>query len=485
MANKAILQLPPTTARNIAVNSLLAFERSGQFIQVTLDTAFQAHPLSDADKRLATEIALGTCRHLITLDHLIQKHSTRKLRKIDPVIIQILRIALYQLIYLERTPDFAAIDQAVRQAKASQRRGSDTFVNAILRNMQRSIHDKENVDDRSGCTILPVDDNRHCIFQANILPDPTKNLAKYLSLKYAHPLWLIERWLKEFPADTIESICQTNNTRPPITLRICTLNITVDAFTEKLTQAGYYFIASGSAVQMLQSTKPDQLPGFEQGHFVVQDQTAMSVAPILSPQPGQRVLDLCAAPGGKTTHLAELMNNQGQIIACDIDANRLKQVRQNCNRLNIDMVQTCRPDQLDEYISSDGPFDMALVDVPCSNTGVLSRRVEARHLLKPAALGQLAQLQKNLLQKAIGSVKSGGKVLYSTCSIDTTENQTVIVETLQKCPQLTCLSQRLVLPNKQTASLPTADSAPPSPPLSWSDGGFTALLQTCDPATSE
>ncbi len=204
----------------------------------------------------------------------------------------------------------------------------------------------------------------------------------------------------------------------------------------------------------------------------------MQVAPTLKPQPGDKILDLCAAPGGKATHLAELMNNQGLIVACDLTRRKLEAIEQNTERLGIDIIQPVRADDFDSVIASHGPFDAALVDAPCSNTGVLARRVEARHLLKPAQLNRNAETQLELLQRAIESVKSGGRILYSTCSIDPMENEQLIEKLMQLRDDLECIESRLTLP--QAAPIP-ADLIPANLPdnaitYTWNDGGYFALL---------
>jgi 16S rRNA (cytosine967-C5)-methyltransferase len=475
------IALPNRSSRDVAVNSLIAFEREGVFIQETLGKIFSTHSLSEEDKRFATELAYGTCRQRITLDLLIEKQSSRPMRRIDPFVLQILRVGLYQLIYLERTPDFAAVDQAVRQAKAGELRGADQFVNALLRSILRNITDCS----ESQRSLLPVQKNSACHFKSNILPDPKKNIAKYLSGAYAHPLWLIERWLKQFDVETVKSICQANNERPSLTLRVNRIHCSDEHLMSLFDQSELQYLHHDSAIQMLHPVNPRRLPGFDEGYFSVQDLTAMHVAPLLAPQPGQRILDLCAAPGGKTTHLAELMNNKGEIIACDIDVERLERVAENCQRLGISMVKTCLPHEVGELVEQEGLFDLVLIDAPCSNSGVLARRVEVRHLLRTGGLQQLARKQKEIVNKAIGWVRDGGRILYSTCSIDRAENQGVVQSLLTDRPDLRMIQEKLTLPNPQLQCQGDQGEPVAGEQRLWCDGGYSAVLEVNSSARSE
>lgn len=470
------------SSRDVAVNCLLAFEREQCRIQDTLDNIFKTENLDTRMKRQATELAYGTCRHIITLDHIIAKNSNRTLRKIHPVIMQILRVGLYQLIYLQGTPDFAVVDQAVSQAKKSQLRGTDSFVNALLRSVQRDMDGVFTADtDVPPRNALWLNNKELCRFKSLLLPDPKKNLIKYYSLAFAHPPWLIERWLRQFDAPTVRAICLANNSRPLLTLRVNTLRCTSKELQQLFTQADIKAVFHDPAAQLLQPAAPRLLPGFAEGFFYVQDMTAMSVAPVLAVAPGQNVLDLCAAPGGKTTHLAQLMTNNGTIVACDISKKKLDKVEQNCQRLGINIVTTCLAEQLDSLIAEKGLFDTALADVPCSNTGVLARRVEARHLLNPAAIRELTNIQYLLLERAVRAVKPGGKVLYSTCSIEPRENELLIQKFLQKNDSPKLLYEKLTLPGQSTSTENTfnqPDQSSDSPVPTWHDGGFVALLET-------
>jgi 16S rRNA (cytosine967-C5)-methyltransferase len=481
MSRKNHIILNNDSARNIAVNCLLAFERDRIRIQDALDSIFRRCEIDSRERRLAQELALGACRRLITLDHLISCHSKRPLRRIEPVVLQILRVGLYQFIYLERTPVFAAVHQAVQQVRAAGIRGADSFVNAVLRSVQRDIDGPVAIDGpvtsdgpiRLRATLW-LDEKNGCQFKTDFLPDASKNPVKHIGLALSYPPWLVTRWLKRFDEETVRSIFMAGNSRPALTLRANRLRGTATDLLEQLNEQGIAARQSGSAIQLQQSAAPRQLPGYEDGLFSVQDYTAMSVAPLLGPQPGERVLDLCAAPGGKTTHLAELMDNRGSIVACDISGEKLVRIEDNCRRLGITIVETCLADDLDNLIERDGGFDCVLVDTPCSNTGVLARRVEVRHWLKPADLRELARKQMELLKKAVRAARDNAKILYSTCSIDMLENESLIQDFLQENPSFHLIEEKLTLPRSFGLTCNTDQKSDED--IDYYDGGYVALL---------
>jgi len=485
MAKKKVNLLKNIDARNLAVNTLLLFERRQQRLSDSLEEFYRISSIDSRERRLAREIASGACRAQITLDHIIGRYSSRPLRKVDPLVRQILRVGLYQMIYLSGTPDFAAVHEAVEQVRQIRITGAGTFVNAVLRAIQRDMDGPvEITDSLPPRSVLYIDETKGCRFNKPLLPDPSKNRVKHLSVALGYPPWLIERWLKQHGESTTRSIALAQNRRPALTLRINTLHCSPAELFERFIQANIETFQAGPALQLRRPASPQDLPGYAEGEFSVQDATAMSVAPLLKPRPGQRILDLCAAPGGKTTHLAELMENQGLIVACDINAEKLNRLRENCRRLGITLVQTTLPDELERIFEQSGPFDAVLVDAPCSNTGVLARRIEVRHWLKPAHLPALARQQSDLLDKAVRLIKKSGNILYSTCSIDPMENEHLIRKFLERHPDRRLIEQKQILP------IPSSPSTPPESPFSESsflespipeslpyyDGGYIALL---------
>lgn len=475
MVKKQRATLSNGSTRDIAVNALVSFRENGRYIQDFLNEAFGEIELSLRDRRLAMELSLGSCRRLISLDHLISKYSTRPLRKINPLVLDILRVGLYQLIFLNRLPDFAAVSEAVRQGRATGIAGVDGFINAVLRGIQRDI-DKptSHYDKRYQRSTLWLDNSHALRFKKRFLPDPVKNTEKYFSLAYAHPRWLVKRWLDRYDSETVRNICITNNSRPILSLRANILRCQGVALAEQLEQASYQAFCHNQIVQLACGAVPEQLPGYAEGMFSVQDATAAAVVPILGVKSGWRVLDMCAGPGGKTTHLAELMGNSGEIVACDITAEKLDLVVQNCRRLGIEIVRTSLARELDSVFEHGGAFDAILLDVPCSNTGVLARRVEARHKLSGAGISDLLGIQRQLLEKAAVMLKSNGKLLYSTCSIEHVENDLQISNFLHGHPSFELVSESLTLPS---AGVPASDDVACADCELWHDGGYTALLK--------
>jgi len=477
MARKKTVALNDDSARNIAVNALLALERDGRYLQDTINEIFRRCNLPSRDRHLAEELARGSCRQLISLDYLTRQHSNRPRRQIDPVVLQILRIGLYQMVYLSRTPDFAAVSEAVEQAKQCEIRGCDSFVNAVLRSVQQHIKGPiTSSDSPPPRAVLWLDENHACLFADDFLPDPARNVVKYLSAAFAHPPWLIEKWLKRHDRQTVTAICRADNTRPCLWLRLNRLRCRPEEFEARLQTDGIAFQRHGHAVRLLASADPAQLPCYDDGWFSVQDITAMSVAPLLEPRPGMHILDLCAAPGGKTTHLGELMDNTGTIAACDVNSEKLRRIEENCRRLGISIVQTVIPDQLEQHTQQTGLFDAVLVDAPCSNTGVLARRVEARHLLKPVVIQRLVQKQAELLQRAGRLVRPGGTIVYSTCSIEPTENKLQVEKFLRDNRSFHLAEEHLRLPVLGQADPTTGGPENPTHLHAPHDGGYVAVL---------
>ncbi|MCP4712640.1 MAG: methyltransferase domain-containing protein [Planctomycetes bacterium] len=367
------------------------------------------------------------------------------------------------------------------QAKKWGGRGADKFINALLRSVQRDIQGPINQQDQYRIrATLWMDHQAGCQFKSDYLPDPTKNTAKYFSLAYSHPLWLIERWLNRYDQPKVRTICLAHNGRPPLTLRINSLQCNSLEYAEKLTEANIQSVIKDQAVQLIDRVSPDQLPGYNQGWFTVQDITAINAVKMLNPRPGDKVLDLCAAPGGKTTQIAESMNNTGRIVACDVTEEKLARITENYQRLGFTIVETCLNQDLPARTGED-LFDAVLVDAPCSNTGVMARRVEVRHRLKPIHLSRLVNLQADLLNKASKLIKNGGKLLYSTCSIEPVENDLLVRKFLQSNDSFELVSENFYFPETQKLiekahSTPKASNQKPHYQL-WQDGGYAALLQ--------
>ena len=338
------------------------------------------------------------------------------------------------------------------------RPGAKGFLNGVLRSLSRLLTDERT--DRPAADALPLENGVYRRLARAVLPDPAAQPVEYLSA-YSLPRWLARRWAERYPWDECVRLGFWFAGPAPLWLRVNPLRTDCDSFLAALRLADVAAEPGEQpqAVRLEESASIRELPGYAEGWFTVQDQSAMRVASALDPRPGWRVLDLCAAPGGKTTHLAALMRNAGQIVACDVDEERLKTVGELCSRLGIGIVQTRRlhPEANEEPPA--GPFDAVLVDVPCSNTGVLGRRPEVRWRLKPADFAHLVRLQTRLLLWAGERVRPGGVVVYSTCSTEPEENGAVV---------------RTALRGLRELELEAVEEQVPGRP---SDGGYWARLR--------
>jgi 16S rRNA (cytosine967-C5)-methyltransferase len=266
-----------------------------------------------------------------------------------------------------------------------------------------------------------------------IFPPPETAAVEHLAKAHSYPRWIVRDWTQRCGLDEATRLCFWFNQPQPVTLRVNCLQQSPNIVADVLSAAGAP-AAPGpwpESLRLHQSVRVDNLPGFAEGWFSVQDESSMAAARLLAPQPGESVLDLCAAPGGKTTHLAELMQDRGTILAVDQDAERLQRVAENARRLRLNSIE-CRLSNSPHHEVPNGPFDRVLVDVPCSNTGVLGKRPEARWRLDPHDFEEFAALQEQLLITALDRVKLGGHVVYSTCSIDPRENRQVVDRALAR-----------------------------------------------------
>ncbi len=453
----------PKNARELAFTLLSEQLETDQFLQALFDKQTRSLPNVDQFGRLAHEIAWGIVRRRNTLATIIVAQTQRDEETIEDDLWLILEIGVYQLVFLDSIPDHAAIHETVELVKRYGKKRWTGFVNGVLRGIGRCLTDERG--DTPSETAIPLTNGVYRYYSKPIFANPSDQPASYFAEAFSFPEELAERWQDRFDAETLFKLGFRFNAPTPPTLRINTLNASVETVQQMFADEGIACEVVTSTpqseaqhIQLLSSTRIEKLPGYEEGFFVVQDATAMQASLLLNPQPGERVLDLCAAPGTKTTHMAQLMNNEGSIIATDVSENRLKRVDGNCRRLGIEIVETA-------VISHDGsdipagPFDRILVDVPCSNTGVLGKRPEARWRVSQEGIDELFQLQCELLDLCLDRLAPDGQLVYSTCSIEPIENSHVVSEVCQQRGDVTIVEERKILPE------------------SLSDGGFQALLK--------
>lgn len=442
--------------RQLAVSLLVRVEQEDSHAQDLLDRTLVNPQITGPDRGLLAELVYGSIRHRFTLDSILERFSRTRLERLDYPVLEILRTALYQIVFLDRIPPAAAVNEAVNLARPFHLRSASTFINAVLRNTVRAIEDRVAPKPSSPTRSVYRRPDSWCVFRTDIFPSPDKSPAEFIARAYSHPVWLVERWLQRFGPEQTTAFCRAGNAIPQITIRINILKISAFELLRRFTQGGIKAEPAELpiAIRLPGHIRVDQLPGFTEGLFVVQDVTAMQVAPFLDPKPGQRVLDLCAAPGGKTTHLAELMHDVGEIVAVDISRERLKFVEENCQRLNLTCVKTLCLDATNEEMvkgALQGGFDAVLLDVPCSNTGVLARRPEARWRLSPQSIAECATRQALLLRTALGLLKPAGRLVYSTCSIEPEENEQLVRAVLTELPHFELQDEKYFFPSASSS----------------------------------
>lgn len=439
------------SSRSLALQVLLECQPGSPFAQELLDTAVATHQVSHAaaDRRMATQLVYGVLRRRGSLDALLQTVVSRPQHEVEPWLWEVLRLGAFQLALLDHVPLHAAMNETVELASRFGRPQAKGFINGALRNLLSLVTDRRT--DAPARDALPLEQGQYRRLSRAVLSDPATQQVQYLAAAFSFPHWLAERWLARFGWDECVRLGFWFAGQAPLWLRVNRLKTNRADFLTALAQAGVKAEAGTNpdAVRLTASASIRELPGYGEGWFSVQDESATNVAAALAPTPGSRVLDLCAAPGGKTTHLAELMDNRGEIIACDVDERRLATVSDLCGRLGITIVQSrmlraLRCGHWEEPPA--GPFDFILVDVPCSNTGVLGRRPEARWRLKRADFILMRPLQEKLLRQAAERIRPGGTIVYSTCSIEPAENQQLVRNALPALPELALEAEQEQMP---------------------------------------
>jgi len=451
-------------ARSIAAETLVRFGRDR--VHNRIDQILNNLLALTEQRQKATDLVFGSVRNHLAIDMIIEKFTAQPTKRIEQQLLNIIRIAVYELVYCPASAQYAIVNEAVENAKTIAGRKQTGFVNAALRQITRHIKNRQSA--LSGGDIrktLPQTIETGCLFDTEILPEPKNSPAEYLSCAFSLPVWLITGWLKDFGGDETGRVCFAGNRRPSIYLRANTLKTSVEGLAERLENSAVklQICPADSMIRLKKPAKITSLPGFSEGLFVVQDRTAAEPVRMLSGRPGWNILELCAAPGTKTTQLAEITGDEAAIIATDIDAVRLEKVRENISRLGIKSVNVIDHNRLKRAVREFGPFDCVGLDVPCSNTGVLSRRPEVRLRITPEAIEKLAKTQMKLLDFAADNVKKGGKICYSTCSIQKQENGEVVEDFLNRHPGFTVEAERLTLPSVQEFD---------------HDGGYFAIIKS-------
>ena len=397
-------------ARTAALAALRAIDEGRIDLPTALAQSRERLP-DDRDRALAADIIAGTLRWRATLDHLIAQIAKRSLDRLDTEVVNVLRLSLYQILHLTRVPASAVVDDAVDLVRAARKPSASGFVNAVLRTTLRQ---------RNRLPLPPRPD------------DPASDGAAavaYLSVTKSHPAWLMQRRVDRYGFDAAEAWADFDNTTPSLTLRANRLRTTREELAASLLDGDIETTSTTGAPDGLIVTAGNPLRTGRDGRFFVQDEASQLVALAVGAKPGERILDLCASPGGKATELAAVMNDQGTLIACDVRPRRVRLLRETVQlsgAASIRVVQVARSGPLP---FADG-FDRVLVDAPCSGLGTVRRDPDIKWRRRPEDLPGLAASQIELLDRAAAVVRPGGTLVYATCSSEPEENEEVVASFL-------------------------------------------------------
>lgn len=395
--------------RQIALDILVDVDKNKAYSNLAINRHFKISKIDILDRKLITELVYGVIENLIYLDYIIKALSKIRIKKLNVSVLNILRMGLYQIIFLDKIPIFAAVNESVNLTKNNDYKSAG-FVNGILRNFSR---------------------NRNSVSMPSLENDP----VNYLSILYSHPNWLVDKWISEFGQKNTILLMKANNEKPPLSIRVNTLKTSKDHLKNALLSENLE-ICDGlymeEAINITNVGNLEELECFQKGLFQVQDESSMMVAHILDPQKGDAVMDVCAAPGGKTTHIAQLMENTGFVLARDIHDHKLRLINENAKRLGVHNVHTECYDAKEIDVESFERFDKVLVDAPCTGLGIIRRKPELKYNKKAEDFIKIAELQLEILNNASKYVKKDGILLYSTCTIANEENFNVVERFLCK-----------------------------------------------------
>lgn len=403
-------------SREIALNTLLDVNNNKSYSNLSI-TKHISGELSQQDESFIRELVYGVLENKSYIDYILSKVSKVKLKKIHPAILEIIRVGIYQLVFMDRVPTSAAVNESVNLAKKYGHKGSIGFVNGVLRNISR---DKENISKIE-----------------------IKDKVEYLCVKYSHPEFLVKRFIDEFGYEFTEELLIANNTTPKLNIRVNTLKITKSELIKKLMDKGYIVTEGKYAKDAIIIDNPSRITSLDEfinGYFTIQDESSMLVGQVLAPKEGSMVIDVCSAPGGKSTHIAQLMGNKGKILSRDLFEHKIKLIDENRKRLEIDIMDTQVYNALDLDTELIGKFDYCLVDAPCSGFGLIRRKPEIKWNRTEEDINELSTLQIKILEISKNYLKENGVLLYSTCTIIDDENINIIKKFLEDNPEFKLVS---------------------------------------------
>jgi 16S rRNA (cytosine967-C5)-methyltransferase len=440
--------------RRLASEILLKVDTRKAYADIVLDHALNRAALDNRDRSLLTEVVYGTLRWRGSIDAKLSRHISRGLAGTDPFIRNLLRLTLYQIIFLDKIPDYAAVNEAVELAKLRGGKAAG-FVNGVLRNFLREKAKAE------GAT-------------------PKSSTIGALAEEVSHPEWLVQRWLADFGADEATALMRANNQRAPLVLRVNSLKCNRDKLLERFLEIGVtaeLTKLSPQGISLTSGCAIDELPGFADGLFQVQGESSQLVTYLLAPQPGERILDACAAPGGKSTHIAEMIRDDGEVIALDTSVRGIERINENSARLQLKSIYSARGNASSKLTDSLGaPYDRILIDAPCSGLGTLRSHPEIKWQRGESDIKRLCQLQAKILRNMAGYLKSSGVLVYSTCTLTHDENDRVVEGFLNEHSEFELEDAARYLPD-ETRQMTRGKYFQALPHLHNTDGFFAARIR--------
>lgn len=386
-------------SRLVAITVIEKVLNENAYSNIVLGLELNKSELNDKDKALVTEIVYGTLKYKYTIDKILSSYVKKGFDKLDSFVLNILRISIYQIRFLDKVPSFAAVNEAVNLTKKKSNVGASKLVNGVLRSYLRDSEAKYYNE---------------------------KNDIERLCFEYSFSKALVKLFIKQYGSESAEEILKGLNYKPDVTVRVNTLKLSYDEIWRKLIENGYNIekgYACPEAIRIIKGKNVEDNLLFNQGNLTVQDESAMLTAPSMDLEPNLKVLDLCSAPGGKTTHIAELMDNTGQIYAFDIHNNKLSLIKENLNRIGITNT-IC--DVMDATVYHENLFEFAdrvLMDVPCSGLGIIRKKPEIKWSKDIKNINSIIEIQRKIMDNASKYVKKGGVLVYSTCTLNKEENE--------------------------------------------------------------
>jgi 16S rRNA (cytosine967-C5)-methyltransferase len=396
-----------SNVRESVVSILEQIEKNQSYSNLLLNNVIKKNQIATKDIGLLTELTYGTLQRKMTLDYYLEPFIKNP-KKLENWVKQLLRMTLYQMLYLDKIPDRAAIHEAVEIAKKRGHKGISGMVNGVLRSLQREgIKDMNEIKDE----------------------------VERLSIETSHPTWLVRRWTEQFGYNKAKEMCEINLTAPMQSARINTNKITREACIKRLSEEGFQVEESAVVPEAIKCLKGNlaHSESFKEGLITIQDESSMLVAYALGIEQNETILDACAAPGGKSTHIAEKLEETGQVISLDLHEHKVKLINENAARLGLNNIETKAMDSRKVQEEFEGSaFDRILLDAPCSGLGVMRRKPDMKYTKKEEDLNRLQSIQLQLLDSVTPLLKPGGTLVYSTCTIDRSENEEVVAAFLQK-----------------------------------------------------